>query len=294
METIGFIGLGIMGRPMAKNILKAGYPVVVHNRSHPGVDELVAAGASAARSPAAVARQTDIVITMLPDSPDVELVALGADGILSAARPGQVIVDMSTIAPTVSRRIAVAAQEKGCAMLDAPVSGSDKGAAAGTLSIMVGGDDEVVARCKPLLSAMGKVVHVGPSGMGTTVKLCNQIVGMLTMMAVSEGLLMGARAGADLNRLIEAMSGGAARSWMLENLAPKIIERDFAPGFMVRLAQKDLRLALQMAAEHDLPLPGISLVHQFYRSVEASGDGDLGIQALALALERLSGTKIES
>ena len=293
IETIGFIGLGIMGKPMAHNLLKAGYPLVVHNRSRAAVDELVSAGAVAASSPAEVARRADVVITMLPDSPDVRSVVLGADGVLSGARDGSVLIDMSTIAPAVTREIAAEAAKVGVKTLDAPVSGSEQGAIGGTLAIMVGGDAAVVERCRPILSAMGKsVVHVGGVGMGHTVKLVNQIIGLATLEAVCEGLVVAAKAGVDLGTLLEAISGGAAASWQLQNMTPKIAERDFRPGFMVRLAQKDLRLALGLADDLHASVPSAALTHQMYRSVEASGEGNEGIQALVKALERLAGFEV--
>ena len=292
-QTLGFIGLGIMGRPMAHNLLETGYVLTVHNRSQPGMDELVAAGAKEAGAPAEVAAKSDVVFTMLPDSPDVETVVLGPQGVLEGAEAGDTIIDMSTIAPDVTRRVAKAATEKGIHMLDAPVSGSDKGAREKTLSIMVGGPKEVFEACLPLLNVLGsRVVYAGECGMGETVKLCNQIMGSLTLLAVCEGLMLGAKAGADLEAVLEATSGGAAKSWMLENLGPKITERDFDPGFMVKLMQKDLRLALALAGDLNAALPGTGLVHQLYRSVEADGKRNEGIQALARALEKLAGVEI--
>lgn len=292
-ETIGFIGLGIMGKPMAKNLLKAGFPLVVHNRSRGPVDALVSEGANAADTPAETAAASDIVITMLPDSPDVQSVVLGPNGVLAGSRPGTVLIDMSTIAPTVTRALSAEAGTRGVKTLDAPVSGSEQGAIGGTLSIMVGGDDETFEKCRPIFDALGKtIVHVGGVGAGHKVKLVNQIVGLSTLAAVSEGLMVATRAGVDLNAAVAAMSGGAARSWMLENLGPKIIERDFRPGFMVRLAQKDLRLAQALADELHVSAPVSGLTQQMFRSVEASGQGDAGIQAIARAWEKLSENEI--
>ena len=293
ITRVGFVGLGIMGRPMAHNLLEAGFKLTVHNRSRPAVDELVAAGATAAGSAAEVAKASEVTITMLPDTPDVEKVALGTDGVLAGSARGSYYVDMSTIAPAMSRTIAEAGAAKGVQCLDAPVSGSDVAAKAGTLSIMAGGDREAFDALQPVLSAMGgKIVYCGPAGMGETVKLCNQVAGMGTLMAVCEALMLGAKAGADLNAAIEALSGGAARSWMIENLGPRIVKRDYAPGFMVRLAQKDLRLAQGLAQEVGSPLAGAGLAQQLYRSVETFGGGDNGIQAMATALERLAGGEI--
>jgi 2-hydroxy-3-oxopropionate reductase len=293
-ETIGFIGLGIMGKPMALNLVKAGYPLVVHSRGQAAINELVAAGATAAPSSREVAERSEVVITMLPDSPDVQAVVLGPDGILAGARSGSVLIDMSTIAPAVTRELSAEAAKVGMSTLDAPVSGSDQGAINGTLAIMVGGDDATFARCQPILGVLGRsVVHVGGVGAGHTVKLVNQIIGMATLEAVSEGMLVAAKAGLDLDIVLQAIGGGAARSWMLENLGPKIAHRDFQPGFMVRLAQKDLRLALSLSDQLHVSIPSAALVHQLFRSVEASDQGALGIQALALALERLAGFEVD-
>lgn len=287
-DTIGFIGLGIMGKPMARNLLTAGYPLVVHNRSRAPVDELISEGAHGVFTPAEVAAAADVVITMLPDSPDVQSVVLGPGGVLSGAHPGMVLIDMSTISPAVTRQIAAETEKVGVKTLDAPVSGSEQGAISGTLAIMVGGDPAVFERCRPILSVLGaSVVRVGDVGMGQTAKLINQIIGLTTLEAVCEGLIVAAKAGIDLDTLLAAIGGGAARSWMLENLTPKIAARDFRPGFMVRLAQKDLRLALGLADELHLSLPATALTHQLYRSLEASQEGAAGIQALIKALERL-------
>jgi 2-hydroxy-3-oxopropionate reductase len=294
ITRVGFVGLGIMGRPMAHNLIKAGFQLAVHNRSRGAVDELIGAGAKAAGSAAEVAAASQVTITMLPDTPDVEAVALGDNGVLAGATSGSYYVDMSTIAPTMSRRIAEVGRERSVQCLDAPVSGSDVAAKAGTLSIMVGGDRDAFDALQPVFGAMGqKIVYCGQPGMGATVKLCNQVAGMGTLMAVCEALTLGAKAGADLNAVIEALSGGAARSWMIENLAPRIVNRDFAPGFMVRLAQKDLRLAQALGNEVGAPLSGAGLAQQLYRSVEAYGGGDLGIQAMATALERLANGEIK-
>jgi 3-hydroxyisobutyrate dehydrogenase len=280
---------------MALNLLRAGFELTVHNRSPAAVVELTAAGARAGGTPREVASASEVTITMLPDSPDVEAVALGPEGVMAGAGRGSRYVDMSTVAPALARKIAAAGRERAVGCLDAPVSGSDIAAREGTLSIMVGGQPDDFEAVRPVLAAMGKnLVHAGPSGMGQTVKLCNQVAGTGTLLAVCEALLLGARAGADLNLVVQALSGGAARSWMLENLGPRIIRRDFAPGFMVRLAQKDLRLVGELAAETGTPLLAATLVQQLYRAVEAAGGGDRGIQALATALERLAGAEIEA
>jgi 3-hydroxyisobutyrate dehydrogenase len=293
-ERIGFIGLGIMGRPMARNLLKAGYPLTVWNRSRPGIEELVGEGAAEASCPREVAERSEVVITMVSDSPDVEQVALGPGGIIEAGRVGLVMIDMSTISPEVTRGIAGRLAEAGIEMLDAPVSGGDKGAIAGTLSIMVGGAEATLARCRPILGAMGRTItYCGPSGAGQTVKLCNQIVGGLNNLAMCEALVFAVKAGVNPRTMIEAVSGGACTSWAIQNLAPKIVERDFEPGFKVAHQQKDLRLALEEADKRSLPLPGTGLVHQLFAAVEADGLGGEGIQSLVKALEKLSGVQVQ-
>jgi len=289
MDTprIGFIGLGIMGKPMCANLLKAGYPLTVWNRSRPGIDAVVAEGATAGASPAEVAANSDVIITMVTDSPDVQAVVLGADGVIEGARPGSVVIDMTTMSPSVTREIAAALEERGVEMLDAPVSGGDVGAKAGTLSIMVGGKEDVFERCLPVFQAMGKnILHIGPHGAGQTCKLCNQIALAGNMLAGCEAILFAAKSGIDPKKMLGAISAGAAGSWMLSNLGPRIVEGDFAPGFMIRLAQKDLRLVLEAANEQQLPLPGTALMNQVWRAVEADGGGDLGTQAAIKALEK--------
>jgi len=293
LKRVGFIGLGIMGRPMAINLLKAGYPLTVWNRTRSKMEELIALGAYGANSPKEVAERSDVVITMVTDSPDVEEVILGPDGVIHGARPGLIVIDMSTISPAVTRRIASELAKKGVKMLDAPVSGGEKGAKEATLSIMVGGPRDAFEECLPIFEALGKkIVYMGPSGSGQTAKLCNQVICALNIQAVCEGLMLGAKAGLDLKKLLEAVSAGAASSWMLVNLGPKMIERDFKPGFKIRHQQKDLRLALELAAELKMPLPGTALVHQLLRIVEAEGLGEEGTQAAIIAMEKISGTKI--
>jgi len=287
-ERLGFIGLGIMGRPMARNLLKAGYALTVWNRSRPGMDELASAGAATASSPREVAERSDVVITIVTDSPDVEQVALGPAGIVEAARPGLVHIDMSTISPEVTRRIASRLAEAGAGMLDAPVSGGDQGAIAGTLSIMVGGEEETFQRCRPILEAMGKnVVYCGPSGAGQTVKLCNQIVVGLNNLAMCEALVFAMKAGIPPATMLQAVTAGAGASWALSNLAPRVLGRDFRPGFKVAHQQKDLRLALETADRMTLALPGTGLVHHLFSAVEAWGLGEEGTQSLVKALEKL-------
>jgi len=287
---VGFIGLGIMGRPMAENLLKAGFAVVAHSRTRAKVDALAAHGAETAASAREVAAGSDVVITMVPDTPDVRAVMLGADGIVGGAHAGLVAIDMSTIAPRATREIAAELARHGIAMLDAPVSGGEAGAIAASLTIMVGGAADVVERCRPVFAALGKTVtHVGPHGHGQIAKLCNQVVGVLTLQAVCEGIVLARKAGVDAVKVIEALSGGAADSWMLRHQAPRMLARDFAPGFFVHLQQKDLRLVLELASELQVPLPGTALAHQLFTAVEASGGRELGTQALVQALERLAG-----
>ncbi len=288
-ERVGFIGMGIMGAPMARNLLKAGFPVTVWNRTPAKADALRGDGARVASSPAEVAAGASITFSCVSDSPDVEAVALGAGGVIEGARPGSVYVDCSTISPEVARKVARALREKGVDMLDAPVSGGDVGAKAGTLAIMVGGEASVFERCLPALQAMGRtVVHVGPTGAGQVVKLCNQVAGSLNLLAMAEAIVLARRAGVEPAKMLEVVSAGAAGSWMLSNLGPRAAAGDFAPGFMVELMQKDLRLVLETAAVTATPLPGAALVNQIFRMLEAEGRGREGTQAIVDAVARLS------
>lgn len=292
---IGFIGLGIMGKPMCANLLKAGYSLTVWNRSQPGIDTVVGYGAEAGSSPADVAAKSDIIITIVTDSPDVQKVVQGPDGVLEGIKPGSVLIDMTTMSPSVTREIAEALEAKGCEMLDAPVSGGDVGAKAGTLSIMVGGKPEVFEKCLPVFQAMGKnIVHIGPNGAGQTCKLCNQIAVAVNMLAGCEAIMFAAKNGIDPKKMLDAISAGAAGSWMLSNLAPRIVNGDYAPGFMIRLAQKDLRLVLETANEIHLPLPGTALMNQVWRAVEAEGGGDLGTQAAIKPFEKWANCEVAS
>jgi 3-hydroxyisobutyrate dehydrogenase len=294
-ERIGFIGLGIMGRPMGRNLLKAGYPLVVWNRSRPGIEAMTEAGAEEAASARAVAGRSDVVITIVGDSPDVEHVALGNDGIIEGAREGLVHIDMSTISPAVTRSVADRYSKVGVDLLDAPVSGGEQGAIDGTLSIMVGGRREAFDRCRPVFDAMGrKVVYCGPSGSGQVVKLCNQVVATLNILGMCEAMVLSARAGVEPATMLEAVSAGAASSWMLQNLAPRILAGDFRPGFKVAHQQKDLRLALELANQRSAPLPGAALVHQLFAVLEAEGLGEEGTQSLVKAIEKLASTSLRS
>ena len=292
-ERIGFIGLGIMGRPMAKNLLKAGFSLTVWNRSRPGIDALVAEGAREAGSPREVAERSDVVITILGDSPDTEAVALGEHGIVAGAHDGLVHIDMSTISPAVTRAIAERYAAAGIEMLDAPVSGGEQGAINGILSIMCGGKQDVFERCQPVFEALGKtIVYCGPSGSGQIVKLCNQVIVGLNNLAMSEALVLARKAGVEPATMLQAVSAGAASSWALQNLGPRVLAGDFKPGFKIAHQQKDLRLALELAHQGSTPLPGTALVHQLFAALEAEGLGEAGTQALVKALEKLANTTL--
>ena len=295
MTRIGFIGLGIMGNPMSKNLVKAGHEVTVWNRTASRMEDAVASGAKPADSAKEAALGKEIIITIVTDSAAVEEVILGTSGVIEGASPGSAVVDMSTIAPSVTRRIAAELKSKGVQMMDAPISGGDTGAQSGTLSIMAGGEKAVFDRCLPALQAMGKrITYCGESGMGQVTKLVNQIVGLGTLAAMCEGLLFAARAGGDPDAVLSALSGGAANSWMIENQGPRIFKGDFEPGFMVELAQKDLGLILDAAAEMDLPLFTTPLISQIFRSAGRAGLGREGIQAYVKALETFSGGEVRT
>jgi 2-hydroxy-3-oxopropionate reductase len=289
------VGLGIMGRPMAANLVKAGFDVTVHTRTRAKVEELQALGAHGAASPAEVASRTEMIVTMVPDSPDVERVAEGPGGVFESARPGLIVADMFTISPAVTRRLAGEAAEAGAFWLDAPVSGGEAGAIAGTLTIMVGGEAAAFERALPVFQAMGKrVTHIGPSGHGQLAKLCNQILVAINLLGASEALVFAAKAGLDVDKVHGALSGGAANSWAFENLGRKMINRDMKPAFKVRLQQKDLRLVSEAAREICAPVIGADLVQQLLRVLEAQDRGDDGTQALVTVLESLAGTTVRS
>lgn len=275
---------------MARNLLKAGYGVTVWNRTRSKSEALVADGAEVASSPREVAAASEIVLACVTNSPDVEEIALGPDGVIEGAAGGSVFIDHSTIAPATARSVAAKLAEKGVAMLDAPVSGGDIGAQAGTLAIMVGGEEHVFERCRPVLDAMGKtIVHVGPSGAGQVVKACNQVAGGLNLLALAEAVALARRAGVDPAKMLQVVGAGAAGSWMLSNLGPRALAGDFAPGFMVELMQKDLRLALDAANASHTPLAGTAVVHQLFQVLEAAGRGRDGTQALVDAVAMLTG-----
>lgn len=295
MTTVGVVGLGIMGSGMAHNLLRAGFDVVVHNRTAARMEPLAASGARTATDPAALAASCDVVLTCVSDTPDVEEVVLGERGVLRGARPGTLVVDTSTIAPAATRRIAAELAAAGVRFLDAPVSGGSEGAAQGTLSIMVGGAAEDLEVARPVLEAIGRTVtHVGPVGAGQTCKLVNQVLVVVTMLGVSEALLLADAGGLDLSTTIAAVQGGAAGSWMLANRGPQVAARDWRPGFTIDLQQKDLRLVLEAADELGVPLLATSMVFQLYRSLQQAGLGGEGNHALAKAVERLAGHAIGS
>ena len=288
-ETVGFIGLGIMGKPMAHNLLKAGYALVILNRHQSVTDELVAGGARVVEQPSEVAAQSQVVITMLPDSPQVEEVLVGPNGVLAGAKRGLVVLDMSTISSVVTQRLAQQLAAHSVAMLDAPVSGGDKGAIAGTLSIMVGGDAEVFSRALPIFQALGKtIVHVGASGAGQIVKSCNQIVVALTIEAVSEALVLGSKAGVDPAKILQVLSGGLAANKVMELRGEGMRTHNFTPGFRVRLHHKDLGIALGAGRAYGVPLPVTALVDQMFASLEAGGHGDIDHSALVTHIEDLA------
>jgi len=288
-ERIGFIGLGIMGKPMARNLLKAGYALTVFNRSRPAIDELAAAGATPANSAREVAAHSDIVITMLPDSPDVEAVVTGPGGVLEGAHAELLVIDMSTISPVVARRLAAEVQRHGARMLDAPVSGGDAGAVTGTLSIMVGGETSDFERARPVLAAMGKTItHCGPSGAGQTVKACNQIVVALIIAALSEALVLGARSGVEPEIILQVLGGGYAQNRFMEIRGPAMIRHSFEPGGKAKYHHKDLHLILETARAYGVALPVTGLVEQLFTALVAAGKGEFDHSALLTVIETLS------
>lgn len=290
-ETIGFIGLGVMGKPMAKNLIKAGFSLVVHNRSRGAVDEVAKAGASAGASPADVARQSTIVITMVPDTPDVELVLTGKDGVLSALQKNTIVIDMSSISPSATQRLAQQVAARGGSMLDAPVSGGEIGAINAQLSIMVGGDDAAFTRALPVLQAMGnkeRIVHIGPSGAGQVCKICNQIAIGGALAGVSEAFALAKKAGVDAARVRQALLGGFAASRVLEVHGERMLNDNYKPGFRAKLYQKDLRLANEAAMTNGVAMPGTAIVTQLVNALVASGGGDLDYAALGTVLFTLA------
>ena len=288
--SVGVVGLGIMGLPMARNLLRAGFSVAVTNRTPSRAEPLRAEGATVCPTPREVAQRSDIVVTMVTSSPDVEAVTFGPAGIADGAHDGLLAIDMSTISPDVTRDIARRAAERGFRTLDAPVSGGELGAIEARLAIMIGGDAQDVERAMPVLGALGKtIVHIGPHGAGQACKLANQIAVAMNNLGVSEALVFAASQGIDLLRTREVIAGGAGSSWAMQNYAPKILDGDFRPGFMVDLQQKDLRLALDAAYSARVPLPGTSLAHALYTALQRDGGGREGNLALIKVIERLAG-----
>jgi 3-hydroxyisobutyrate dehydrogenase len=291
---IGWIGTGVMGLSMCNHVLSKGYKVKIYSRTKAKAQQLLDSGATWAESPRAVADQSDVIVTMVGFPEDVREVYLDESGILTTAKPGSIVIDMTTTSPTLAQEIYSAAASKSVHAVDAPVSGGDVGARNGTLSIMVGGDKDVIEGIKPLLETMGKqIVHQGGPGSGQHAKMCNQIIIAGTMIGVCESLLYGYKADLDLETMLRSVSSGAAACWALDNTVPRILQRNFDPGFFVEHFIKDMSIALDEAHRLGLVLPGLALVHQLYLAVKAQGHGKLGTQALMLALEQLSNTEVK-
>ena len=294
MADIGFIGLGIMGRPMAKNLLKAGHKLIVHDVVAATVDEIVAAGAAKGTSSKDVAARSSIIITMLPDGPDVETAVLGPGGVLEGTKPGSIVVDMSSISPMVSQKVGAACAAKGIGFLDAPVSGGEPKAIDGTLAIMVGGDAKVFETVEPILKSLGSsVLLTGPVGAGNVTKLANQIMVACNIAAMGEALVLATRAGLDPEVVFNAVKGGLAGSTVLNAKAPMAIGRNFKPGFRIRLHQKDLRNALLAGESMQVPLPLTSMVQQMLITLMNEGKGDLDHSAIVNYIERMAGIEIK-
>lgn len=291
---VGYIGLGLMGKAMARNILRAGFPLTVHNRSRSAVEELVGEGARAAESPREVAEVCEVVFTNLPDTPDVEAVVLGAGGIVEGGRPGLIVVDNSTIRPDAARRIAGRLAERSMAFLDAPVSGGDIGARDGTLTIMIGGEADALERVRPALEAMGKTItHVGASGAGQVAKACNQVMVGAQMAAMGELLLLAQKSGVDPRRVVEAIRGGAAQCWTLDVKPPRLFRGERGPGFKASMMHKDLVIVLETARAYGMPLPSTAVHAQLFAAMLAIGMADLDNSAVIGVLEYLAGTQLE-
>jgi len=285
---IGFIGTGIMGLPMAHNLLRAGYPLTVHNRTKAKTESLLTAGASWATTTADLARNSEIVITCVPDTPDVRQILLGEKGVIKAARPGLTCIDMSTISPTATKEMGQILQSKGVTLIDAPVSGGEIGAIEAKLSIMMGGPKEAVKKVRPIMQTMGRTVtYCGPLGSGQMTKLANQVMVIHTIMSLAEGFAFAEKAGLDLQTTLEVTSAGAASSHSLRALGPKVIAGDYKPAFMVDLQQKDLRLVLEYAEQLKQPMPGVALAKQLLTVLQAQGRGRDGTQALVDVIRQL-------
>lgn len=295
MLTVGYIGLGLMGKSIARNILKAGFPLVVHNRSQGAVNELVAEGARRASTPAEVASQVDVVFTNLPDSPDVEKVTLGENGILSGAHPGLIFVDNSTIKPAVARKIANVLAEKGVQSLDAPVSGGDIGARNGTLAIMIGGPADALEKVRPIFEVMGKTItHVGDAGAGQIAKGANQIMVAAQMVAMGELLMFAQKAGADPQKVVAAIRGGAAQCWTLDIKPPRLFANNRQPGFKAYMQAKDLNIVMETAREYGIPLPSCAVDMQLYTAMLQNGMAELDNSAVLGILEQMAGETLKT
>jgi 2-hydroxy-3-oxopropionate reductase len=294
---IGFIGLGVMGRPMALNLRKAGFPLVVHSRSLPPVDALIHAGAATADAPADVARRTEVVVTMLPDTPDVERVLAGPAGVFEALRPGMIVIDMSTIAPTAVRQLADRARALGATLLDAPVSGGEIGAIEGTLSIMVGGERDALDRARPLLEAMGssdRITYIGESGAGQIAKVCNQLVIAVTLGGVSEAFALARRSGIDVEAVRRALLGGFAASRVLDVHGRRMLDGNYRPGFRAALFDKDLRIALSTLSAYNVPAPVSAAARQLVSALIAAGQGSADYSAVATVVFQLAGLEAQA
>lgn len=291
--VIGFIGLGIMGKPMARNLLKAGHVLIIHNRSRAAVDELTREGARPMNNAKAVAEHSDIVVTVLPDSPDVELVYASEQGIFAGAKSGSLLVDMSSISPVVARKLAAEAERRGCDMLDAPVSGGEAGAIGATLSIMIGGKASAVERAMPLFQTLGKnIVHIGDAGAGQITKAANQMVVGATIAIVAEALVLAKKAGVDPAKVRQALLGGFAQSKILEAHGQKMLERNFNPGFRIRLHEKDMKIALATGSEYGVPLMVSGVVAQMMTAMKGMALADLDHSALVKLIEELAKTEL--
>ncbi len=286
---IGFIGLGIMGRPMCKHLLNAGYELVVHDINREAVAEIVAAGATEANACAEVAENSDLIITMVPDSPDVEAAALGEGGIIEGVKEGAIYVDMSTIAPSVAVSVGEEMSKKGVRCLDGPVSGGDVGAQKATLSIMVGGDEATFNEVQPVFEVMGKCVLCGPLGSGQIVKACNQILVAVTIAGLSEAITLGAKAGVDPQRIIDVLGGGLARCGILENRGDRMVRGDFEPGFRIRLHYKDLNIIMKTGNDYNVPLPVTSVVHELFNAAMVKDRSELDHSGLLTVIEDMAG-----
>jgi 2-hydroxy-3-oxopropionate reductase len=295
MKAIGFIGLGLMGKPMAKNLLKAGFSLTVHSRSAGPAEELAAQGATAVPSARAVAQASDVVITMVPDAPEVEQVVSGPEGLLAGARPGLIHIDMSTISPVATRRLAELERRAGVTLLDAPVSGGTVGAEAGTLSIMVGGDPAAFEQCRDVFAALGtRLNYMGSSGAGQITKACNQIMVGGIYAAMAEALVLAQKSGLDPAKVVEVLSGGAARCWALEVRAPRILKRELHPGFKASMQYKDLNIVAETARVEGVPMPVTAVVRELYAAMLADGHGGLDNSALVTVLEKMAGVEVRA